>query len=224
MSNEILIEDALLLVEQNFYFLHAGEFFTNLSKTTDLIKNNNLNIKKVFSTNQEYSFNPTIVKNMLIDARTSKLNQTILFEFFIEMNTIRGICMAMVEAIKIEGSFNTFMKKKLSSDFDGFVDIISFVRNVLSHNIHANMHLNKKDYEGTLEKIIRQKRNPKINLNINYSKCMSEIVVPNTDYAFTCSIDFSKLNTNMPLFDIISEWELVMLSELCYNLVASYRA
>ena len=223
MSDDILLEDALLLIEQNFYFLHAGEFFTNLSKKTDLSKNNELSIKKVFSTNQEYNFNALIIKNMLLDAKASKLNQTILFEFFVEMNTIRGMCMAMVEAIRLKGPFNVFMKEKLTSDFDGFLDIISFVRNVLSHNIHADMHLSEKDYEGTLQKIIRQKRNPKINLHINYSKYMSEIKYPNKDYAFKCNIDFSKLNTSMPLFDIISEWELIMLSELCYNFVASYR-
>lgn len=222
MSNDILLEDALLLIEQNFYFLHVGEFFTKLSKETDLSKDNDLNIKKTFDKNEEYNFNPHIIKNMLLDAKNSKINQEILFEFFIEMNAIRGICMAMVEAIRLEGEFKIFMQKKLSSQFEGFYDITSFIRNVLSHNIHANMHLNAKDYEGTLQRIIRQKRDPKINLNINYSLNISEIKSPNDEYAFTCDIDFGVLNTSMSLFDVVSPWKLIMLSELCYNFVASY--
>ena len=222
MSNDILVEDALLLIEQNFYFLHAGEFFTNLSKTIDL-SNDNLCITKKFPTKQEYSFNPDITKNMLLDAKNSQPNETILFEFFIEMNAIRGICMSMVEAIRLKSLFKDFMQKKLLLQFDNFFDIISFVRNVLSHNIHADMLLSKKDYEGTLQRIIRQKRNPKINLHINYATDISEIKSPNDDYSFSCNIDFSTLSTNIPLFDIISQWDLIMLSELCYNFVASYR-
>ena len=35
-DTEILLDDALLLVEQNFYFLHMGEFLGKLSKTEDL--------------------------------------------------------------------------------------------------------------------------------------------------------------------------------------------
>lgn len=36
MDKNILLDDALLLVEQNFYFLHVGKFFDKLSKKEDL--------------------------------------------------------------------------------------------------------------------------------------------------------------------------------------------
>ena len=54
-----LVEDALLLVEQNFYFLHAGEFFTSLLKEKDLTIKNDVTIQHLFKkqTNQDIGNN-----------------------------------------------------------------------------------------------------------------------------------------------------------------------
>ncbi len=43
------------------------------------------------------------------------------------------------------------------------------------------------------------------------------------NYGFTCNVDFESLEEGMPFLDIISHWELMMLSELCFNLVMAYR-
>ncbi len=81
---------------------------------------------------------------------------------FIKFNSFCGICMAMVEALMIEGPFREFMKTRLGEQFEDFFDIISFVRNVLSHNIHAQIMLSEKDYAGTLKRIRRHKRETNI--------------------------------------------------------------
>ena len=221
MHDNILLEDALLLVEQNFYFLHVGEFFGTISKKENL-SDRDLNITRNFENSESYSFNPHIIKELLDDARENETGEITLFEYFIEFNSFRGICMAMVEALRIEGPFREFMKTRLGEQFEDFFDIISFVRNVLSHNIHAQIMLSEKDYAGTLKRIRRYKRETNIFFNFLYARDLIEINSPNVNYGFTCSIDFEKLEEGMPFLEIISHWELMMLSELCFNLVMAY--
>ena len=222
MSNSILLEDALLLVEQNFYFLHVGEFFGELSKKEDLT-NRNLEIKRRFDEAQSYNFNPNIIKELLHDAKQTEKDEITLFEYFVEFNAFRGICMAMVEALRLEGPFRQFMQIRLGNQFENFFDIVSFVRNVLSHNIHAQILLNEKDYAGTLKRIRRHKRDTNIIFSVIYANDLPEIGSPDTNYGFTCNIDFEALDEGMPFLEIISHWELMMLSELCFNLVMAYK-
>ncbi len=89
-----------MLIEQNFYFLHIGEFFTSLSKQKDLSIDNDINIKKYFDNEAVYHFNPEIIKQMLLDAKNAKKDQTILFEYFVEFNAFRGICMAWLKCLR----------------------------------------------------------------------------------------------------------------------------
>ena len=222
MSNSVLLDDALLLVEQNFYFLHVGEFFGNLSKEEKLT-NRNLNVKRCFSEGQNYSFNPDIIKELLNDAKSNKTEDITLFEYFVEFNAFRGICMATVEALRLESSFREFMQIRLGEQFEDFFDLVSFVRNVLSHNIHAQIMLSEKDYAGTLKRIRRHKRDTNIFFTLIYARDLPEIGSPDMNYGFTCNVDFESLKEGMPFLDIISHWELMMLSELCFNLVMAYR-
>ena len=220
MSNSVLLDDALLLVEQNFYFLHVGEFFGDLSKKEDLT-NKDLRVKRTFDETQNYIFNPAIIKELLNDANKSE--DITLFEYFVEFNAFRGICMAMVEALRLESSFRNFMQIRLGEQFENFFDLVSFVRNVLSHNIHAQIKLNEKDYAGTLKRIRRHKRDTNIFFTLLYASDLPEIGSPDMNYGFTCNVDFESLEEGMPFLEIISHWELMMLSELCFNLVMAYR-
>ena len=222
MSNSVLLDDALLLIEQNFYFLHVGEFFGSLSKKEKL-SNRDLKVKRVFSESQNYSFNPAIIKELLNDAKTNKTDEITLFEYFVEFNSFRGICMATVEALRIEGSFREFMQARLGQQFENFFDLVSFVRNVLSHNIHAQIMLSEKDYAGTLKRIRRHRRDTNIFFTLIYASDLPEIGSPDMNYGFTCNVDFEALKEGMPFLDIISHWELMMLSELCFNLVMAYK-
>ena len=221
MRDKILLEDALLLVEQNFYFLHVGEFFGTLSKKENL-SDRELNITRNFENSQSYSFNPLIIKELLDDANQNEIDKITLFEYFVEFNAFRGICMAMVEALRFESPFKEFMERRLGERFEDFFDILSFVRNVLSHNIHAQIMLSQRDYAGTLKRIRRHKRDTDICFNFNYARDLPEIGSPEIDYGFTCRIDFENLEEEMPFLEVISQWELMMLSELCFNLVMAY--
>ncbi|MBV5278715.1 MAG: hypothetical protein J0647_06745 [Campylobacteraceae bacterium] len=221
-SNEVLLDDALLLIEQNFYFLHMGEFFGKLSKTEDFTDRSMFVVKK-YENERAYYFNAEIIHELLVNARQTKKDDISLFEYFVEFNAFRGICMAMVESLRFDSSFKVFMQGLFGEQYENFFDIVSFVRNVLSHNIHSEICLNDKDFDGTLKRIRRMKRNSDITFSFQYAINLPEITAPNDAYVFTCKINFESLEEGMPFLDILSMWDLMMLSELCFNLVMTYR-
>lgn len=222
-KEEILLEDALLLVEQNFYFFHAGAFFAQISKNANLSHHFDTEVTKTFEDKSFYHFNQAIIEEILNDASTTSATETSFFEYFMELNAVRGITMAMVEALRLKSSFKDFIEARLGENFEDFFDILSFIRNVLSHNVHAQIALNKKDFEGTYSRIVRMKRNPNIELNFNYQKYIPELSAPEDEYGFSCSVDFSTLQTSKPLLDILSLRELFLISEWCFNLTIAYR-
>lgn len=221
-SQDVLLDDALLLVEQNFYFLHMGEFLGKLSKTEDLLDRSLFVVKK-YEEGKVYYFNAEIIQELLINARQTTSETISLFEYFVEFNAFRGICMAMVESLRFESPFKTFMQELFGEQYENFFDILSFVRNVLSHNIHSEICLSEKDYDGTLKRIRRMNRNPNMTFRFQYSLNLPELGAPNDAYVFTCKIDFEALCEGMPFLEILSMWDLLMLSELCFNLVMTYR-
>lgn len=223
MKQVHLEEDALLLVEQNFYFLQTGAFFTALAKDHPLFTTCNMHISKKVSGHSVYDFNALIIKEMLENTYESPKEETVLFEYFVEMNAFRGICMAMVEALRLNGAFRTFIQEKLIWQYEDFFDLLSFIRNVLSHNIHADIYLDTKDYEGTLKRRLRMKKESKIDFTFNYTQQLPEMPSPTEAYGFSCSIDLQSLGEETSFLDILSLWELMMISELCFNLVISYK-
>lgn len=220
---EILLDDALLLVEQNFYFLHMGEFLGKLTKTEDL-HDRSLFVVKKYDNDKAYYFNSELIHELLINARQTQKDSISLFEYFVEFNAFRGICMAMVESLRFDSPFKIFMQQLCGEQYENFFDIVSFVRNVLSHNIHSEIRLSEKDYDGTLKRIRRMGRNPHIAFAFQYALRLPELGAPNEAYTFTCEIDFEQLSEGMPFLEILSMWDLLMLSELCFNLVMTYRA
>ncbi|NCD12997.1 MAG: hypothetical protein EOL93_10640, partial [Epsilonproteobacteria bacterium] len=188
-SQDVLLDDALLLVEQNFYFLHMGEFLGKLSKTEDLLDRSLFVVKK-YEEGKAYYFNAEIIQELLINARQTTSETISLFEYFVEFNAFRGICMAMVESLRFESPFKNFMQELFKEQYENFFDILSFVRNVLSHNIHSEICLSEKDYDGTLKRIRRMNRNPNILFSFQYSLNLPELGAPNDAYVFTCKIDF----------------------------------
>jgi len=221
--NEIDLEDdALLLVEQNFYFLQTGSFFTALAKEYPLVTANNMHISKNFG-EHEYQFNTIIIQEMLEDMHTSSKDKVVLFEYFVEMNAFRGICMAMVEALRLHSGFKIFIEEKLKIQYEDFFDLLSLVRNVLSHNIHADIYLDKKDYEGTHQRRLRQHRGSKIQFNFKYATHLPQMKAPSAEYGFSSTIDLNSLKEDTAFLDVLSLWELMMIAELCFNLVISYK-
>lgn len=223
IENDILLEDTLLLVEQNFYFLNMGEFLGKISKTEKL-SDRSLFVVKKCSKEKAYYFNAEIIYELLENAREYKNEEMSLFEYFVEFNSFRGICMAMVESLRLESDFQDYIKDKMQDQYENFFDIISFIRNVLSHNTHAEIRLNNKDFDGTLKRIRRMRRNEKVKLDFKYSRTLPEISPPNSQYGVDICIDFLSLEKGKAFLDIVTLWDLFMISELCFNLVISYRA
>ncbi len=221
-DTDVLLDDALLLVEQNFYFLHMGEFFGKLSKTEDFT-NRSLFVVKKYENERAYYFNAEVIHELLRNAQKTKKEDISLFEYFVEFNAFRGICMATVESLRFESPFKDFMQGLFKEQYENFFDIISFVRNVLSHNIHSEIRLNAKDFDGTLKRIRRMQRDSNILFSFQYAHNLPEIGAPNDAYTFTCNINFEALTEGMPFLEILSMWDLMMLSELCFNLVMTYR-
>lgn len=217
-----LIEDALLLVEQNFYFLHVGEFFAKLIKKEDLsLKVKDIIIKR--DNLPSYKLHSRFVLEVLKDAIDEPYDDIGLFEYFVEFNAIRGICMATVEAFRLEGGFRNYMFDILGYErFENFYDILCFIRNVLSHNIHSEIKLSFKDYDGTKRRIFRMRRNPQINFSFHYANDFPG-VSPDNFYGFSCFIDFDVMDENTKFLDVINPWELLMICELCFNFVQAYR-
>ena len=223
IDEKILLEDTLLLVEQNFYFLNMGEFLGMLSKTEDLTDRSMFVVKK-FDNENAYYFNADITYELLKNAREYQKDELSLFEYFVEFNAFRGICMAMVEAFRLENGFKEYIEERFGEQYENFYDILSFVRNVLSHNTHAEIRLNEKDFAGTLKRIRRMRRDEKVRLNFQYSKSLPEISPPNSKYGVNISINFLSLKVGDEFLKIVKLWDLFMLSELCFNLVISFRA
>lgn len=221
-DQDVLLDDALLLIEQNFYFLHMGEFFGKLSKTEDFTDRSLFVVKK-YEGNKAYYFNAQIIHELLINAQKSSKEEISLFEYFVEFNAFRGICMAMVESLRFESVFKSFMQDLFREQYENFFDIVSFVRNVLSHNIHSEIRLSQKDFDGTLKRIRRMGRKADLSFNFAYALNLPQLGAPNEAYSFTCQIDFESLQEGMPFLEILSMWDLMMLSELCFNLVMTYR-
>ena len=219
---EVLLDDALLLVEQNFYFLHMGEFLGKLSKTENL-SDRSLFVVKKYENDKAYYFNSEIIQELLNNARQTKKEDISLFEYFVEFNAFRGICMATVESLRFDSPFKIFMQKLFGDQYENFFDIVSFVRNVLSHNIHSEIRLSEKDYDGTLKRIRRMGRKADMTFAFQYSLNLPELAAPNDAYIFTCKINFEDLEEGMPFLEVLSMWDLLMLSELCFNLVMTYR-
>ncbi len=218
-----LLEDALLLVEQNFYFLHAGAFFDKLSREHDLSALHQTPVYKQLDDGTLYLYNQTIISELMSDASKKSPNEPTLFGYFVELNAIRGICMATIEAAKLDSPFKTYLQNKLRQQYEDFIDVVSFVRNVLSHNIHAEIRLSELDFKGTRERIVRMRRNTDIAIDIDYQHILPEIKTPKNGYGFQCHINFADLKPNDEFLEILSQTELFKLAELCYNFVYGYK-
>ena len=146
-------------------------FLGKLSKTEDL-NDRSLFVVKKYENDKAYYFNAEIIQELLVNARQTNKEEISLFEYFVEFNAFRGICMAMVESLRFDSPFKVFMQKLFGDQYENFFDIVSFVRNVLSHNIHSEIRLSEKDYDGTL------KRYTSYGAKSRYVLCISILTQP----------------------------------------------
>jgi len=220
----LFVDDALLLVEQNFYFLHAGEFYDALNRREDLSRMVPAHIVRQFEDGVAYTFGGELTRTVVSHDHEYGDETGGLFAWFVEFNAFRGIAMGMLEALAHPSPFQDFVQGRLGEvRYENFVDIVAFVRNVLSHNTHAEIRLNKKDYEGRRKRIARMGRELQVVFNFNYHDDLPEIAAPSPRYGAQFAVDFGSLSESVPFLEILPMGKLMMLSELCFNLVVAYR-
>lgn len=212
------VEDILTGVEDNFRFLHVGKFLDEYIKRNDLsLEAKNIQLELG---DKAYRLKRSVISEQLKSYFDNK-DKPNIFGYLVEWNAFRGIGMAMTEGLKIDSSFKTFVMKMLGGKYEHFHAILSFIRNVLSHNIDAEIRLKEDHYKGTREKFRRNHPSDVAEFTFKYDRDMPEIT--HTDYGFTIRVDFSELTPGKRFVEVISEWHLFMFAELCFNLVFAFR-
>lgn len=216
-------ENIVSLVEQNFFFLHIGKFLSHYIKKHDLSsESKNLNI--VLGEKKSYLLRGDIIKDLL-NHSFIKCDQGNILGYFVEWNAFRGITMAIREGINGNQKFKKFLETKLKDKLNHFEYILTFIRNTLSHNIDNEIILrDKKDFEMTKNSFIKNVNSSGFaQIEIVYSKDLPDISCENKNYGFKIEVAFGSLEEGQKFTDIITEWQLFMMAELCYNLVCLYR-
>ena len=222
MNDKRLIEDILTLVEQNFEFLHIGKFLSHYIKKHNLTteaKNLLLNLGQ----NRTYLLHGDLIKDSLNESFIN-WNKSNVLGYFVTWNAFRGIAMAIFEGISKNNDFKNYLNNILKQKYIHFEYIIAFIRNVLSHNIDNEIRLTKDDFEGRKKQFIKN-IDPSGVVKFNFSYCndFPEKTSFPENYGFNVEIQFNSLKEGDKFTDIISEWQLFMISELCYNLINYYR-
>ncbi len=217
------IKDIILLIQQNFALLNVGLFLS------EYIKKNNLsteakNIVIGFEKGKTFSLNGEFIRNLLSDSyiNSEKIN---VLGYFIEWNAFRGIFMAMREGVCKNSEFKEYLKIELGeSRYFHFDVIIGFCRNILSHNIDNNIRLSK-EYFDKIKVYVGKDGISTVDFAYNYDidfKNKKFLASIPRDYSFEIKVDFSKMKVGDEFLKQISEYNMFMLSELCYNLAQSY--
>lgn len=216
------IEDALSLIEQNFEFLHVGKFLDEFIKRNDLSNE----VKRIDIRLEDGSTYMLNGKRTAVALHHYSANQEkpTVFGYLIELNAIRGICMAMRDHFDKNASsiFKSFVSQTLGERYDHFSHILSLIRNVLSHNIQNEIRLRTADYETTQAKFMRLEPSGVAQLRVKYDEDFPESPLP-PGYGFEITVNFKSLQPGQRFLEVISEWHLLMFSEFCFNLVKAFR-
>jgi len=220
MNEKCSIEDILTLVEQNFDFLHIGMFLSLYIQEHNLAteaKNLSLNLEQ-----KPYLLRGDLIRDSFSNSFIN-WNKSNILGYFVEWNAFRGIAMAMYEGIK-NNDFKNFLKHILKQQYTHFEYIIAFIRNILSHNIDNEIRLSEDDFERSKKRFIEKVDKSGVAVfDFIYSRDFPEKTTFPENYRFKIELKFYSLKEGDKLTDIISEWQLFMIMELCRNIVAYYR-
>ena len=223
MNEKRSIEDILTLVEQNFEFLHIGKFLSYYIKEHNLsteAKNLLLNLGQ----NGTFLLSGDLIRESFSKSFINS-NKSNILGYFVTWNAFRGIAMAMHEGISKNEAFKGFLNRILKEQYTHFEYIIAFIRNVLSHNIDNEIRLIKDDFEGRKNKFNKEKvgKSGIAVFKFIYSRDFPEKTPLPENYGFDIELQFCSLKEGDKFIDIISEWHLFMIMELCYNVIGYYR-
>lgn len=191
-----------------YRYLHLGCFYSQLSKRESLsckAKDIWVNFDK-----NKFLLREDVIKSSLEDMY-NKWQSPDFFYHLILNNSIRGITMALFEALKEEEIKELFLKhffKNRKEAYDNFEGVLRFIRNTFSHNIRDRIELRKEDY-------LRKKG--KSNLNFFFDYAEFPVPINKENYIVKIDIDFDQIKEEVIYTDIISEYQTLLFIEFCYN-------
>ncbi|MDO8886342.1 hypothetical protein [Candidatus Oleimmundimicrobium sp.] len=213
-NSKEIFEDCRETIVMYYTYLHLGYFYSQLSKHEDLsCKSRNIWID--FGTNK-YLLRENIIKRSLADMY-KKSQSPDFFSHLILNNSIRGITMALFEALKDAEIKNLFLEHIFRNDeeaYNNFEGVVRFIRNTFSHNIRDRIELRKKDYEKQRD-YLRKKGKYTLNFFFDYAK--SSIPISRENYTVEIDIDFNQIEDRVVYADIILEYQTLLFIELCYK-------
>ena len=203
-NSKKLFDNGYEVAELYFKYLHLGLFFAQLAKHEDLsTKAQDIHYE---DNNNSYLLKKDNYVAQLKDIN-SKPNNPDIFSHLTVVNSLRGITMAMDECLKDKEIKNLMIKEAFMNDqsyFKKFKSIAEIIRNILSHNICDRNQINK-NYQNK----------PSIDFKFDYST-WKNISLPKDNYVVNIKMEFG--TESKILTDLISEFQLIMFAELCYNI------
>ena len=214
-NSKKVFKDSYETVVMYHTYLHLGYFYSHLSKREDLFRKSENVVLKV-DTN-EYILREDVIKSGLADIyKRSESND--VFSYLILNNSIRGITMALFEALNDKEIKKSFLEHIFRNDgeaYDTFDGVVRFIRNTFSHNIRDRIELREEDSKRQVEYIIRNKGKHTLNFVFDYDK--SPIPADRENYIVEIDIDFNQIKDGSVYTDIISTYQTLLFIELCYN-------
>jgi hypothetical protein len=219
-NSKKIFQDSCETIIWYYTYLHLGYFYSLLSKRENL-SDKSKNIWIDFGKNK-YLLREDIIKWSLTDIY-NKSQSSDFFSNLILNNSIRGIAMALFEALKDADIKKLFLENIFGSDeeiYNNFDGVVRFIRNTFSHNIRDRIELKKEDYNEQI-RYLQNKGKTMLNFFFDYAK--SPIPISREGYAIKIDINFGQIEDGVIYTNIISEYQTLLFIELCYNCVEFLR-
>lgn len=219
MSLQEALNDAYETANLYHRYLHLGYFYSELSKRVNLSRiAPNINIET--GEGQGYHLQGKLIRAMLDDIY-NKPKITNLFEYITLLDSVRGIVMALREALEDKEFQDVFRQRVFQGNeeeylhFDG---VARFIRNVLSHNIKDKVIIAERDIGGQRRWWQERKGNSPIVFQYDYSSPQSAIHIPNYPVKVNIRIDWQAIAPGATsYFEVIDIRQNLMFAEFCYN-------
>ena len=212
-QSKTIFKDCYETVRMYYIYLHLGFFYSHLSKNEDL--SNKASDFQIDFGKEKYLLREDVIKNSLKDIYDRRQLPDV-FSSLILNNSIRGVTMALFEALKDDEIKNLFSKQIFKNEdaYDNFDGALRFIRNTFSHNIRDRIELRKKDY---VEQVNYLSKKGKSTINFFFDYKDSPIPLNKGHYIVKIDIDFNQIKEGVIYTRIISEYQSLLFIELCYN-------
>ncbi len=212
-QSKTMFKDCYETAKMYCIYLHLGFFCSQLSKGEDFL-NKARNFLIDFG-KEKYLLRKIVIKNSLKEIQ-EKPQSPDAFYYLILSNSIRGITMALFEALKDDEIKELFLEYIFKNEeaYDNFDGVFRFIRNTFSHNIRDRIELRKKNYEEQVN-YLSKKGKSTVNFFFDYEE--SPIPLNRGYYIVKIDIDFNQIKGRVIYTDIFSEYQSLLLIELYYN-------